>query len=172
MLYYYKKNGKIDIIIDNNKVSITNYECTIPIELHPTSGTYIPQLCFGKFNVSRNYNTLENGPRRHNGLGSKTANVYSKFFDIIICDHDRQLKYSQKWLDHMINCERPIIEKYLNDISFVRVSYEMDFEGFGYQTPGGGIYPPEALSLFAKHSLDKSIEHQIPITFNGCELNL
>ena len=40
-------NGKIDIII-NNKVSITNYECIIPIEIHPGSGLYTPQLCFGK----------------------------------------------------------------------------------------------------------------------------
>lgn len=163
-------NGKIDIIIDNNKVSITNYECIIPIEIHPGSGLYIPQLCFGKFNVSRHYNTLGNGPHRHNGLGSKSANIFSKLFDIVICDHDKQLKYSQKWTDHMFNCEPPIIEKYLGNTSFVQVNYQIAFERFGYETPGGGIYPPEALALFAKHALNKSIEHEIPITFNGSEL--
>lgn len=168
----FQKDDKIDIIIDNAKVSITNYGCVIPIELHPTSGLYIPQLCFGQFNVSRNYNTLGNGPRRRNGLGSKAANIYSKFFDLVICDHDKQLKYSQKWTDHMMNCEPPIIEKYLGNTSFVQVNYQIAFEGFGYRTPGGGIYPPEALALFAKHALNKSIEHEIHITFNGHELNL
>ena len=166
-----QKGDKIDIIMDNNKVSITNYGCMIPIEVHPTSGIYTPELCFGTFNVSRNYNTLGNGPQRHNGCGSKTANVFSKLFDVVICDHNKQLKYSQKWTDNMINCEQPIIEKYLGNVSFVQVSYQMDFEIFGYQTTGCGIYPPEALSLFAKHALNKSIDHQIPITFNGCELN-
>lgn len=165
-------NGKIDIVIDNNKVSIINYDCTIPIEVHPDCDLYIPQLCFGKFNVSRHYNTLGNGPRRHNGLGSKAANIFSKLFDVIICDHNKQLKYSQKWSDHMINCEQPTIEKYLGNTSFVKVSYQMNFEGFGYKTPGCGIYPTEALSLFAKHALNKSIEHEITITFNGYELNL
>jgi DNA topoisomerase-2 len=167
-----QKEGKIDIVIDNNKVSIINYDCIIPIEIHQTSGLYIPEVCFGTFNVSGNYNTLGNGQRRHNGLGSKAANIYSKIFDVVICDHNKQLKYSQKWSDNMINCEQPIIEKYLDDISFVKVSYQMDFEFFGYHTPGGGIYSSEALSLFAKHALNKSIEHQIPITFNGYELNL
>lgn len=165
-------NGKIDIVIDNNKVSITNYECVIPIEIHPISGLYIPQMCFGEFNFSRNYNTLGNGPRRHNGLGSKCSNVFSKIFDVVICDHNKKLKYTQKWSDHMSNCEQPIIEKYLGDTSFVQVNYQMDFDLFDYRTPGAGFYPEEALHLFAKHALNKSIDHEIPIIFNGYELNL
>jgi DNA topoisomerase-2 len=167
-----QKGNKIDIIMETNKVSITNYDCVIPIEIHPISGSYIPQICFGTFNTSRYYNILGNGPLIHNGCGSKTTNFFSKLFDVIICDHNKQLKYSQKWSDNMINCEQPIIEKYLGDISFVKVSYQMDFKMFGYHTPGGGIYPSEAFSLFAKHALNKSIEHQIPITFNGYELNI
>ena len=129
-------------------------------------------LGFGKFNNSYNLNTLGDGKRRRNGLGSKSANIFSKFFDIVICDHDKQLKYSQKWTDHIFNCEPPIIEKYLDNVSFVQVNYQIAFEGFGYQTPGCGTYPPEALALFAKHALNKSIDHEIPITFNGHELNL
>lgn len=62
------------------------------------------------------------------------------------------------------------MKKYLCDISFVQVSYQMDFELFGYKTPGTGAYPPESLSLFARHALDLSIKNQIQITFNGCNL--
>lgn len=105
-----QNNGKIDISIDNNKVTITNYECVIPIEIHPGSGLYTPELCFGVFNNSRIFNTLGNGPRK-NSLGSKATNIYSKIFDVIICDNNKQLKYSQKWTDHMLNCGPPIIEK-------------------------------------------------------------
>lgn len=165
-----QKSGEIDIVIGNNDVSITNYECVLPIELYPDSGTYIPELCFGKFNVSRHYNILGNAQHIHNGIGAKATNVFSKLFTVDICDHKKQLKYSQTWTDNMANCGQPLIKKYLGDVSFVRISYEMDFEMFGYQTPGGNIYPSEALSLFAKHALDKSIRCQIPITFNGCKL--
>lgn len=161
-------NGKIDIVMDNNKVSIINYGCVIPIEVHTEYGLYIPQLCFGTLNVSGDYNIL----KTRNGLGCKVTNIFSKLFIVVICDHNKQLKYSQKWTDNMMNCEQPIIEKYLGNTSFVKVSYQMDFEAFGYKTPGCGIYSPEALSLFAKHTLDRSVEHQIPITFNCHELNL
>lgn len=159
-----KKENKINVEMNNNKVSITNYGSVIPIEVHPNHGTYIPELCFGTFTPSNNNRHIL---PRLNGPGTKGTNIFSKLFSVVICDSNKQLKYSQTWTNNMIDYEQPIIEKYIDDVSFVTVSYEMDFERFGYSTPGGGVYPSEVCCLFAKHAFDMRTKYQIPITFNG-----
>ncbi len=94
--------GKIDITMDNETVSITNYGLPIPIEMHPKMGVYVPHMIFGMLNSSSNYteNRHEAGV---NGVGAKAANIFSTQFAVIVHDHVRKLKYTQVWTNNMIS---------------------------------------------------------------------
>ena len=81
--------------------------------------------------------------------------------------NDRQLKYTQKWTNNMLNkCDYHIEPGYKGE-SYIQVKYVMDFERFGYQDR----YPDEALALFAAHGADLSLSCKIPVIFNQTKLD-
>ena len=169
--------GKIDVVMNNSTISITNYGAPMPVEIHPdliNEQIYIPQISFGRLLTSRHYET-DRHEAGTNGVGSKATNIYSKKFTAIIHDAIRHKKYTQTWTENMIHCHEPIIDhNYNGKISSVQIIYEADFARFGYQVPIGetGGYEPEAFSLFARHTLDVSLNAKIPVTFNGIGFNL
>ena len=162
--------GKIEFEMTRDTITITNYGMPMPVEFKDDVQMWVPEMLFGRLLTSSNYNT-----ERHqcgtNGIGSKATNIFSKNFDIVICDAIRKKKYSQSWSENMKNKSVHHIEDYKLKKSSVRVSYKMDFERFGYQsydpeTDTGG-YPPEAFALFLRHAIDISFNCKVPIVFNG-----
>jgi len=169
--------GRIDIMMDNSSISITNYGLPIPIEIHPDEKVYVPQMIFGSLLTSSNYE-VERHEAGTNGIGAKAANIFSTEFMVIIHDHIRHLKYTQIWNNNMTIRGDPIIEQYTGKNSSVQVVYKMDFARFGYPvpvtSPNGektGGYPPEAFALFARHAIDISFTAKTVVTFNGHEFN-
>lgn len=165
--------GRIEVLMNNSMISVTNYGLPIPIEIHPVKNVYVPQMIFGDLLTSSNYE----GPRHEagtNGIGAKATNIFSKEFMIIVHDHIRQLKYTQVWRNNMLNRDEPIIEPYPTGPSSVQTVYKMDFERFKYPKPEGdqGGYPPEAFALFARHAVDISFTAKTVVTFNGHEFNM
>lgn len=164
--------GSIDILMDNNTISITNYGVPMPIEINEAENMYVPQLSFGYLLTSRHYET-----KRHeagtNGIGSKATNIFSSEFCVIIHDHIRHKKYTQVWNTNMINRSEPLIQAYNGKSSSLQVIYKMDFAKFGYPLPNGttGGYPAEAFGLFARHAVDTSFTAKIPVSFNGVNFN-
>lgn len=164
--------GRIDIVMTNKVVDITNYGLPIPIEIHKEKGIYVPQMIFGSMLTSSNYK-VDRHEAGTNGIGAKAVNIFSVEFVVIIHDHIRHLKYTQIWTNNMINCGEPVIEEYTGKISSVQTIYTMDFQRFRYPIPNGteGGYPPEAFALFARHAIDISFTAKIPVSFNGNEFN-
>ena len=162
--------GRIDVLMDNSTISVTNYGLPMPIELHPVEGVYVPQLSFGYVLTSSNYE-VDRHEAGTNGIGAKATNIFSTEFIVIVHDHVRHLKYTQVWDTNMINRSEPIIESYHGKISSLQVIYKMDFARFNYPVPNGqqGGYPPEAFALFARHAVDISFTAKTVITFNGVE---
>ena len=164
--------GRIDIMMDNSTVSITNYGLPIPIEIHPTEKVYVPQMIFGSLLTSSNYE-VDRHEAGTNGIGAKAANIFSNEFMVIVHDHIRHLKYTQVWNANMTRRGEPIIEEFNGNASSVQVVYKMDFARFKYPVPQGnqGGYPAEAFALFARHAVDISFTAKTTVTFNGQEFN-
>ena len=159
--------GMIEVIMDKTTISIKNGGPPIPVEMHPTSGTWVPDMIFGRLHSSSNYdkNVVRMGIGK-NGLGAKLSNIYSKQFLIIIGDPTRKLRYTQVWNNNMRLRGEPQIEPYTGE-SFVQVVYNLDFPRFKYTE-----YPDEALYLFARHTADVSFTCKVPCTFNGVKLHV
>lgn len=142
-------------------ITVINDGAPIPIEMHPTEGVWVPELIFGRLLTSSNYDTskVRMGCGR-NGYGAKLVNIFSKSFEIEVGDSIRKLKYQQRWTDHMSQRSDPEITEYKGD-SFVRVTYDLDFDRFNYKE-----YPSEAFELFARYTIDFSLTCKVPVQFN------
>lgn len=164
--------GKLEILMTNSTISITNYGLPIPIEIHPEENIYIPQMIFGSLLTSSNYE-VERHEAGTNGIGAKAANIFSTEFMVIVHDHIRHLKYTQVWNTNMTVRGEPIIEQYTGKVSSVQIVYVMDFARFGYPIPNDteGGYPSEAFALFARHAVDISFTAKTQVSFNGHEFN-
>jgi DNA topoisomerase II len=164
--------GRIDIMMDNSTISVTNYGLPIPIEIHPTEKVYVPQMIFGSLLTSSNYE-VDRHEAGTNGIGAKATNIFSTDFMVIVHDHIRHLKYTQVWRTNMTQRGEPNIEQYLGKESSVQIVYKMDFDRFKYPVPNGntGGYSQEAFALYARHAIDISFTAKTIVTFNGYEFN-
>ena len=164
--------GRIEILMNNSTISVTNYGLPIPIEIHPIKQVYVPQMIFGGLLTSSNYE-VDRHEAGTNGIGAKATNIFSTEFVVIVHDHTRHLKYTQIWTNNMIQRSEPVIENYPGDLSSVQIIYKMDFARFKYPVPNGdqGGYPIEAFALFARHAIDISFTSKAVVMFNGREIN-
>ncbi len=156
--------GVITVTMDYHTITVTNQGKVIPIVLHE-EGMYVPELLFGTMLTSTNYEGDRHEAGR-NGLGAKLCNIFSKLFTVEVGDQNNGLHYSQVWRDNMLTREPPVIEKY-NGTNFVKFSYTLDFERFGYTQ-----YPDEAFFLFARHCADISFTAKVVTTFNETSFDL
>ena len=164
--------GKIEIIMNNSKISVKNYGLPMPVEVHPC-GKYVPDMVLGTLLTSSNYEG-ERHEAGTNGIGAKATNIFSEEFTVIVEDAIRHLRYTKTWYDNMTRDNGHIITGYDGKISSVQVIYLMDFERFKYPVPVDattGGYTPEAFALFNRHAIDISFTAKTPVIFNGVEFN-
>lgn len=172
--------GHIDVRMTNSTICITNQGMPIPVVMKevtidpekPPVQMYVPQMLFGLFHTSSNYETTRKGAGT-NGIGAKAANVFSKAFMIVVCDSINHKKYTQVWRNNMSICDPPVIEDYWGRESSTQITYVADFPRFGYAAPNGteGGYPPEAFGLFARSAADVSCATKCQVIFNGVSFN-
>lgn len=153
--------GIINVTMNDTTVTVTNHGLPIPVEMHPTEHVYVPELIFGSLLTSSNYET-ERHEAGKNGVGAKATNIFSTRFEVKIEDHIRHLSYTQTWETNMTICHPPTITPFDGKSSSVTVTYDMDFERFGYSDG----YPEEAEELFHRHCIDISCMAKIGVTFN------
>jgi DNA topoisomerase-2 len=165
--------GRLVVTMSNKTISITNCGLPIPIEIHPQSGVYVPQMIFGTMLTSSSYDIQRHEIGR-NGIGAKACNIFSHSFTVTVLDHIRHLAYKQQWTGNMRNCSLPDITQYAGTNSSVTIAYEMDFMRFGYSEPmtegpidGNNGYAMETQALFARHAADISFTTKVPVSFNG-----
>ncbi len=158
--------GAIEVNVTNTTVSVRNGGIPIPIELHADENIYVPELIFGNLLTSSNYDKeVDRTGCGRNGYGAKLVNIFSKLFSLKIGDSVRGLEYHQYWTDNMDVRHEPVITQYAGE-SYVEITYELDFQRFGYQQ-----YPEEALALFARHAADTALMMKTPVYFNQTLLN-
>jgi DNA topoisomerase-2 len=124
-----------------------------------------PELVFGHLLTSTNYDDTQKrivGGR--NGYGAKLANIYSKWFSVIIKDPETKQEYSQEWFDNMSTCYPPKMKKFNGATASVSVSFKPDWSRFGMKDMENGIY-----KIMEKRVWDANIctSANCKVKFNG-----
>jgi len=121
---------KIEVTFsDNGEISIMNDGEGIPIEIHKELGKYVPEIIFGEFHTSSNYDDTEKRTVGGlNGYGSKLTNAFSKKFTVEICDGTKH--FIQTWENNMTKKSEPKI-KSKKSKSFTKISFIPDYQRFG-----------------------------------------
>jgi DNA topoisomerase-2 len=125
---------KIEVNIDKEtgEITIANDGEGIPVEIHKELGKYVPEIIFGEFHTSSNYDDTEKRTVGGlNGYGSKLTNAFSTKFEVTIADSKNC--YSQTWENNMSEKSIPVITK--SKKSFVKISFIPDYSRF--QMPNG-----------------------------------
>jgi DNA gyrase/topoisomerase IV subunit B len=160
--------GEVTVTMDKHSITVRNGGIPIPIEIHPTEKVWVPHLIFGMLHSSSNYDkTKVRTECGRNGYGAKLTNIFSKLFTVTIGDEHNKRWYRQTWTDNKRSTTDPEIKENYTGKSFVEITYEMDFERFGYTE-----YPDAAFRLFSRHCADMSFSGKVPVSFNKTKLNL
>lgn len=106
---------KVNLLLDENRVVVSNNGQHIPIEKHNGTKDYIPSVIFGQCLSGSNYDDKRDSIGM-NGLGIKLANILSNEFEIEICDPLNKKFLIQKWIDGMNHTisEKPVVKKLLS----------------------------------------------------------
>ena len=137
------RNSMFPKLVKNISVSVSKETGSISVENSgPLGGISVmknekeqiwnPELTFGHLLTSTNYDDTQSrivGGR--NGYGAKLANIYSKFFEITICDSENNLKYSQTWSNNMSKTSEPKIKKLSCKTSSIKITFVPDWHRFG-----------------------------------------
>ena len=175
-------DNDIYIKVTNKKIVVTNGGNTLPVKKKtvvrdgkeykvwaPTS-TFFRMFAGSNFNkdigttkILNNTNTNKNNTGR-NGVGSKLANIFSKWFQVECFDGENF--FLQVARENMSIIEEPIIreateEEKESTSPFVRISFILDFERFGFEE-----YDDDMLALIRYHCAFIAYNSQIRITLN------
>lgn len=166
---YPKQVTAISINVDKNSgmVTIDNNGPLggLVIQKNQKEDVWNPELVFGHLLTSTNYDDTQKrivGGR--NGYGAKLANIYSKWFSVIIKDPETKQEYSQEWFDNMSTCYPPKMKKFNGATASVSVSFKPDWNRFGMKDMENGIY-----KIMEKRVWDANIctSANCKVKFNG-----
>jgi DNA topoisomerase-2 len=128
-----------------------------------SSFQYPAEVVFGEMHAGTNF---ENDDKRktsgRNGMGAKTTNVFSKFFEVEHSDPDSKKLFKQTYTDNARNRSVPEVTRYTSKVAYTKITFLPDYEYFKY--PG---LDDDLVSLFTRHLYDCSMITGIPVTLNG-----
>ncbi|CAJ0760096.1 9104_t:CDS:10, partial [Entrophospora sp. SA101] len=122
----------VNIDKDDGQISVYNNGKGIPIEIHKELNVYVPEMLFGQLMTSSNYNDDEKkftGGR--NGLGAKSANIFSTKFTVETIDMAKKKQYVQSFYENMTKTDEPKITAYDKKEEYTKISFNPDFEKLG-----------------------------------------
>ena len=148
---------KIDIDVEQNRISVWNNGRGIPVVMHEQEKVYVPELVMGHLLTGSNFNDsvakITGGRNGYSFIfipfffrnyffvwlifilcsyGAKLCNIFSRLFQVETLDSTRGLLYRQVWHANMTKCDPPIIEKApVGASDFTCVTFEPDLERFG-----------------------------------------
>jgi DNA gyrase/topoisomerase IV subunit B len=154
---------KIEVTIsDNGEISILNDGSAIPIEIHKELKKYVPEIIFGEFHTSSNYDDTEaRTVGGLNGYGAKLTNAFSKKFTVDICDGTHH--FIQTWENNMSVIGNPKVTTSKKK-SYTRISFIPDFNRFGMENMDS-----DTISLFKTRVYEGSAvtDKSVSVHFNG-----
>lgn len=122
---------KIEVTINKQtgEIIIFNDGQAIPVEIHKELNKYVPEMIFGEFHTSSNYDDSETRTVGGlNGYGAKLTNAFSERFTVEISDSKNH--YIQTWENNMSKKSKPKVTT-TKKKSFVKISFIPDYKRFG-----------------------------------------
>lgn len=157
---------KIEVVIDRveNRISVMNTGKGIPVEIHPKEKVYVPEMIFGHFLTSSNYDDEEEkvvGGR--NGYGAKLANAFSGEFTVETFDSQHKKRYTQTWRNNMSLREDPQIQHCANKKDYTKITFVPDLKRLDMDRIDDDI-----MSLLVKRVYDvAACNTGVKVTLNG-----
>uniref|UniRef100_A0AB39JER0 DNA topoisomerase 2 n=1 Tax=Florenciella sp. virus SA2 TaxID=3240092 RepID=A0AB39JER0_9VIRU len=128
-----EKVTQINITIENNEITMFNNGNGIDIEKHPEyvnekgEPIWIPELIFAHLRTSTNYDKSQKKiTGGKNGFGFKLVLIWSKSGTIETVDHNRGLKYIQRFEDNLNIIHKPSITK-CKSKPYTKVTFYPDY---------------------------------------------
>ena len=122
------KKIEVSVNRDTGEITVFNDGEGIPVEIHKLHGKYVPEIIFGEFHTSSNYDDTEaRTVGGLNGYGSKLTNAFSKKFTVEICDSKN--KYVQTWENNMSVKNEAVVTKCKNK-SYTKITFVPDYHRF------------------------------------------
>ena len=121
---------KIDVTVsETGEITILNDGDGIPVEIHQDHKKYVPELIFGEFHTSSNYDDTEaRTVGGLNGYGSKLTNAFSKVFTVEISDSKNH--FIQTFRNNMSESSPPKVTA-TKKKSFTKITFLPDYSRFG-----------------------------------------
>ena len=154
---------KIEVTVLGDEITVLNDGTGIPIEIHRDLGKYVPEIIFGEFHTSSNYDDTEaRTVGGLNGYGSKLTNAFSTKFTVEICDSKHC--YTQTWKNNMsemtvakvISCKKK---------AYTKISFIPDYSRFGMES-----LDPVTVNLFKTRVYEGACIAKLNISFNDVKV--
>lgn len=145
----------IDVTLTPTLITVRNDGDGIPVEMHPDTGLWAPELIFGNLLTSSNYDKEEEkivGGK--NGYGAKLTNIFSKEFTVESVDHRQKKKYIQTWTSNMTSITKPKITS-SSVKPYTEIRFMPDLSRFAWGS--GGVpteIPADMLAVIATRVID------------------
>lgn len=160
----------IDVTLTPERISVRNDGDGVPVEIHPETGIWAPELIFGNLLTSSNYDKSEEkivGGK--NGYGAKLTCVFSKEFTIETVDHRNKKKYTQTWKSNMSVVEKPKINA-SSVKPYTEVSFSPDLARFNWGSAAApATIPEDMLAVISTRVVDAAAcaGKECKISLNG-----
>ena len=160
----------IDVTLSPTTISVRNDGDGVPVEMHPDTGVWAPELIFGHLLTSSNYDKKEEkivGGK--NGYGAKLTNIFSTSFTVETVDHRQKKKYVQTWNANMSAVDKPKITA-SSVKPYMQISYTPDLSRFAWGTSEiPTSIPADMLAILATRVIDAAAcaGKECRITLNG-----
>lgn len=159
----------IDVTVSPTKICVRNDGDGIPVDMHPDTGLWAPELIFGNLLTSSNYDKAEEKTvGGKNGYGAKLTNIFSKTFTVESVDHRVKKKYVQTWTSNMSVIGTPKITTSAAK-PYTEIVYEPDLSRFLWGGATPTEIPADMLAVIATRVVDAAAcaSKECRVTLNG-----
>ena len=162
---------KVNIDKETNTISVWNNGTGIDVVEHSEHKMYIPEMLFGEFLTSTNYDdTQKRTTGGRNGYGAKLTNAYSKFFSIETIDGPRKLKFYQEFTNNMAQRTKPKITELKSEkvSTYTKITFQPDLARFKLKELSDDI-----IALMSKRVIDiAGVTNKVKVYLNDKKIDI
>ena len=152
--------GSVEVTIhDNATITVKNEGLPVNVQFLQQENMWSPQLIFGNLLAGSNFDDVKTGKSKNtgggtNGIGIKSANIFSTYFRVVCCDPYNNIRYEQQWTNNMKQCHAPTIQQLNANTACTEITYSLDLARFQRVNATFRGYDEKYFALFMRHVAD------------------
>ena len=157
-------------IDDDGCIQVSNDgSTTIPTTDWPETSIPTPQVLFHELNAGSNLGTVnKHNVGGRNGVGATVTNIFSKRFNVEICNPDDKVEYKQAFSENASVVTTPIRKPYRCKKAITTVRFLPDYTRLGMTLP----LSPGVRSILVGRAADASACTPATVHVNGSKLSI